>query len=406
MNALTYRPFAVYFTANTVSLLGTWIQKVGIGWLAWQVTGSVFWTSFISIVLMAPVGILSPFVAVYAESWGMRRAFMTTKILMVGISSIIWLLEWLDLHSLHTLVATSLAIGVLGAVGHPVRLVFISVVVPRDLLPSAIGLNSASWNMSRIVGPGISGFAIVLLGLANTLALAVLCFLPMIVALAFIPLSPRASVKKDAARFFGQLLDGFMIALRTPMIFAALCMVGLNSFLVRGVLEIQPAIVGQVLGGDSRALAAVTAAAGTGSLLASIWIGLGRLSPDFIRRSLWPMLVLGILGTALLNATGTVMPMSAVFVATGFTATIVGIGSQTLIQLEVQEDYRARVMSWWSTISFGGLSIGGVVIGFFGDLMPIGEAILMVMVPGALLAVFTLAKLPLLNWQRQGQAAS
>jgi len=160
-------------------------------------------------------------------------------------------------------------------------------------------------------------------------------------------------------------------------------------------LEIQPAIVGQILGGDSQALALATAAAGVGALLASAWIGLGRLQSDFVQKCLWLMLVLGLIGTAALNISGNIIWMSALFVITGFTATTAGIGAQTLIQLEVEEAYRARVMTRWSSISFGSLTLGGIFIGFLGDLIPIGEAIFMVMVPGAVLAVLALVKLPL-----------
>ena len=192
--------------------------------------------------------------------------------------------------------------------------------------------------------------------------------------------------------------DGGNVALQTPLIFTALCVVALNSFLVRGVLEIQPAIIGQILGGDSQALATATAAAGIGALLASIWIGLGKLPPDFIQRCLWPMLAVGILGTACLKMTSMIIPMSLIFALTGFTATVSGIGAQTLIQLKVDEDYRARVMTWWSSVSFGSLTIGGILIGFFGDFVPIEDAILMVMVPGFLLALLILFKLPLVRW--------
>ena len=164
------------------------------------------------------------------------------------------------------------------------------------------------------------------------------------------------------------------------------------------VLEIQPAIIGQILGGDSQALATATAAAGIGALLASIWIGLGKLPPDFIQRCLWPMLAVGILGTACLKMTSMIIPMSLIFALTGFTATVAGIGAQTLIQLKVDEDYRARVMTWWSSVSFGSLTIGGILIGFFGDFVPIEDAILMMMVLGFLLALLILFKLPLIRW--------
>ena len=192
--------------------------------------------------------------------------------------------------------------------------------------------------------------------------------------------------------------DGGNVALQTPLIFTVLCVVALNSFLVRGVLEIQPAIIGQILGGDSQALATATAAAGIGALLASIWIGLGKLPPDFIQRCLWPMLAVGILGTACLKMTSMIIPMSLIFALTGFTATVAGIGAQTLIQLKVDEDYRARVMTWWSSVSFGSLTIGGILIGFFGDFVPIEDAISMMMVLGFLFALLILFKLPLVRW--------
>ncbi|MDA7586360.1 MFS transporter [Alphaproteobacteria bacterium] len=399
MNAFTLRPFVIYFLTNTLSLLGTWIQKVGLGWLTWQITESTFWTSFVSIALMAPVGIIGPFIAVYAESWDMRRAFLITKILMMLISFVIFALQYFDMHNLHSLIATSLALGLLSSVHHPIRLVFISIVVPRPYLASAIGLNSVSWNMSRVVGPGLSGFAIVLLGLATTFGIAVILYAPLIVALALLPLESRAKAKPNADRFFQKMRDGGRVALQTPLIFTALCMVALNSFLIRGVLEIQPAIIGQILGGESQALATATAAAGVGALLASGWIGLGKLSSDFIQRCLWPMLAIGIIGTACLNLTSMIIPMSLIFVLTGFTATVAGIGAQTLIQLKVEEDYRARVMTWWSSVSFGSLTLGGILIGFLGDLTPIEDAILMVMLPGFLLAMLVLVKLPLARWK-------
>ena len=400
MNALKLRPFVFYFLTNTLSLLGTWIQKVGLGWLTWQITESTFWTSLVSIALMAPVGIIGPFIAVYAESWDMRRAFLITKISMMLVSFAIFLLQYLDMHNLPTLLATSLALGFLSAVHHPIRLVFISIVVPRSYLASAIGLSSVSWNMSRVVGPGIAGFAIVILGLANTFGLAVMLYMPLIIALAFLPLEKRLKVKSNSGRFFQRMLDGGRVALRTPLIFTSLCIVAINSFFVRGVLEIQPAVVGQILGGDSKALATVTAAAGIGALLASVWIGLGKLSPNFIQRCLWPMMVVGLLGTAVLNIAGTIIPMSLIFILTGFTATVTGIGAQTLIQLDVKEEYRARVMTWWSSVSFGSLTIGGIMIGFLGDLIPIENAILIVMAPCGVLAILVLTKLPLARWYR------
>ena len=397
MNALTHPRFISYFLTNTLSLLGMWILKVGMGWLAWQITQSTFWTSVVSLLLMAPVGLLGPFIAVFVERWDARRAMLATKISMVIITTAIFVIQLLGLHNLWTLVACSTSLGFLSAFQHPVRLVFISLVVPRPYLASAVGLNSVSWNLSRIIGPGIAGLTIYFLGLSPTFFLATTFNVPLIICLYFLTLNPRLPEAGDTSGFMKRMIDGGAVAIRTPLIFSALILVGLNSFFVRGILEIQPAIVGQIMGGKSYDLAIVTASAGVGSLLASGWIGLGRLEKSQIQKQLWPMLITGVMASALLHFFASLTLVSLIFIVTGFTATIVGIGAQTLIQLEVQENYRARVMTWWSTISFGSLFLGGIVAGFLGDIVGMDQAILFMMLVAGTLALSVLPRIKALE---------
>ena len=394
MNALTLPSFVSYFITNTLSLLGTWVQKVGLGWLAWQITESTFWTSLVSLILMAPVGFLGPFIAVFAENWDSRRAMLVTKSLMAFISALIFLVQLLGLHNLYSLLASSVALGLLSAFHHPVRLVFISLVVPRPYLASAVGMNSVSWNVSRIIGPGIAGMMIYLFGPSETFGLATVLYLPLIICLWFMALQPRKPDTSSADSFFDKIIDGGAVVIKNPLIFSTLCLVFLNSFFVRGVLEIQPAFVGQILGGESASLAVVTAAAGVGSLIASGWIGLGWLNNSRIKDLLWPMVLAGIIITAALHFFVNIFPISVIFIVTGFTATLVGIGAQTLIQLEVNENYRARVMTWWSTISFGSLVFGGIIIGFLGDIIGIDYAVIVMMLLGIA------AALSLRFWQK------
>ena len=186
VNALTLPSFVSYFVTNTLSLLGTWVQKVSLGWLAWQITESTFWTSLVSLTLMAPVGFLGPFIAVFAENWDSRRAMLITKGLMAFISALIFLVQILGLHNLYSLLASSIALGLLSAFHHPVRLVFISLVVPRPYLASAVGMNSVSWNVSRIIGPSIAGMMIYLFGPSETFGLATALYLPLVICLWFL----------------------------------------------------------------------------------------------------------------------------------------------------------------------------------------------------------------------------
>jgi hypothetical protein len=167
MTALSNKPFTLYFLSNTIALLGLWIQKIGVGWLTWEITESTFWTSFVTLALMAPAGVIGPLFAVFAENWNMRTASIILKVLMFMTGGIIWFLQYLDMHSLFTLASLSILQGLLSACYHPVRLVFVLIVVPRNLLSSAVGLNSASFNGSRVVGPAFAGVTIALFNLAK-----------------------------------------------------------------------------------------------------------------------------------------------------------------------------------------------------------------------------------------------
>ncbi len=393
MNAFSHRAFNIYFFTNTFSLLGIWVQKVGLGWLAWQITESTFWTSLVALSIMAPAGILGPVFAVYAERWDMRRAMLLAKSIMTLVSILIFILQIFEMHSLQSLLILSFVLGVLNAIHHPIRLVFISLIVPRPYLPSAIGLNSVSWSMSRIVGPGIAGISIATFGLGITFGLAALLFLPFIIALIWLPLQNRQSENSNTEKFLTRLGNGWMVVLNTPIIFMCLSIVALNSFFIRGVLEIQPAIIGQVLGGDSKSLAIATAATGVGSVIASGWIGAGKLSQEFIRQTLWPGLILGLIAILTLIQAIEIVSMSIVFIICGFTTTLVGIGSQTIIQLKVEDHYRARVLAWWSSVSFGGLTLGGLLIGLIGDFTSIKTAIFFVGVLGLILAIASISRL-------------
>ena len=385
MNAFSSRPFLYYFMSNTIALLGIWIQKIGVGWLTWEITESTFWTSFVTLALMAPAGILGPFFAVLAEKWDMRKASLTLKILMFLVGVLIWYIQFIDAHTLFSLAFLSILQGLLSACYHPVRLVFVSVVVPRKLLPSAIGLNSASFNSSRVIGPAFAGLSIAFFDLQTTFFIAMLAYIPLIPVLIYMPLRPRKISPKSTNNYFDRLIEGGRIALNTPIIFKGLFIVLINAFFVRGMLEIQPTIAGEILNASSTSLSLITATAGVGALLASIWIGISKNDGTKRIKSLVPMLFIGLIVSSIIALTSNLFIMSFLFIFIGFSTTTVGIGTQTIIQLEVDDLYRARVLTWWSSTSFGALTIGGVLLGSIGEFIPLSYAMFIMPIMGFLI---------------------
>jgi len=385
MNALSNKSFSLYFYSNTIALLGLWIQKIGVGWLTWEITQSTFWTSFVTLALMAPAGLLGPFFAVFAENWNMRIASIILKILMLLVGIFIWFLQFLDQHTLFTLAFLSILQGLLSACYHPVRLVFVSIVVPKNLLASAVGLNSASFNGSRVVGPAFAGGSIAFFNLETTFLIAAITYIPLIPILFYMPLRKRIKDNKPQGKFFSRLIEGGKFALKTPIIAKGLFIVLISAFFVRGMLEIQPTIAGEILKQGSFGLSLITTTAGIGALVASIWIGVRKSYKIKIETKLVSILFLGLFVSCIIGFISNVYIMAVAFTVVGFTTTIVGIGTQTIIQLEVEEFYRARVLTWWSSVSFGSLTIGGIILGFAGEYIPLNIGLIIMPIVGYIL---------------------
>jgi MFS family permease len=362
--------------------LGLWIQKIGVGWLTWEITGSTFWTSFVTLALMAPAGIIGPLFAVYAENWNMRTASIILKILMLLVGAIIWFLQFLDLHTLFSLAFLSIVQGLLSACYHPVRLVFVSVVVPRNLISSAVGLNSASFNGSRVIGPAFAGVSIALFSLESTFLIAVLAYIPLIPVLMYMPLRKREKSSDNNDKFLKRFIEGGKVALNTPIIVKGLFIVFISAFFVRGMLEIQPTIAGEILNQGSLGLSLITATAGLGALSASIWIGLRKNNNIKMETKLVLMLILGLIMSSIIGCISDMYLMALAFIIVGFSTTVVGIGTQTIIQMEVEDVYRARVLTWWSSISFGSLTVGGILLGFAGEYIPLNIGMIIMPILG------------------------
>ncbi|MEM7196910.1 MAG: MFS transporter [Pseudomonadota bacterium] len=382
MNAFALPNFRIFFLLNSLSIMGKWVERLAIGWLAWQITESVFWTSIIALGVVWPSGVLSPFIAVYAENWDCRRTMLIVKSAMIATSVVVWGLQIFDAHTRETLLLLASLSGILSAFHHPTRLVFVSILVPRKFLPSAIGLNAVSWNMSLVLGPALAGLIIVNWGVVWAFFATIIMGMPLVIILLSLQLEKRLVLPVARQAFFAKMAAGLRAAWQSPIIMTALGMVLCNSLLVRALVDVQPAIIGDLFAGETRALALATASAGLGSLLAAIIAGFGNFSPRAYATAIRPALLGGLLASFGVSQFTTLEAVCVAFMGCGFFATSVGISAQTLIQLAISEEYRARVLTWWSSLAFSCTTLGGVIIGTIGDIATIAQAIIMLIMGG------------------------
>ena len=384
-SALSNRNFLIYLCGSTVSLHGLWIYRVALGWYAWQLTGSELWVGIVAFTQFAPAVFFGPLFGVLADRFDRRKASIlinTGSVLnMLQLSS----LTFLGHVDITVLAATSLIQGVLDGAHTPVRMSLVPSIVSRKQLQSAIASASISFNVSRFVGPAIAGFIIANWGVGTAFAVNSVSYLAIVGAVMLIKVNPRAKKSKVAGDVWAELMDGVRYTLSHPTIRSLLMTIAMASVLGRGALEMLPAFADAVFDGGASALAILTSSVGAGSIATGLVLARNTawLNANVIRIA---VIVAGLL-IIVFGANDQFWVAIPTIVLLGVSLSLVGVGSQILIQTLVDDDVRGRVSSLWGMIAFGGTAFGSLIVGSAAAAFGLQ---LIVMIAGSLCAGMTL----------------
>lgn len=366
-SALSLPAFRRYFLASCFSTFGLWIMRFLLGWTAWSLTESALWVGVISATMLVPTFVLSPVFGVVADRIRLRPGLQSTTFslaLLGAVAAGAWFAGWLDIV---WLLALALAKGMVMAAHHPMRLSMMPRLVTRDLLPSGIGLSAIIFNLSRILGPAAAAGLLTVTSTGMVFALSGLLFVCGTVFLLRIPDVAPVGEKTEAS-LLSDLWQGLRFALSTPAIRLILLLAALNGLLGRSIIELLPALSGQLLGGTANTLALLTALAGVGSIFGGLFISRQR----GVEARLINLVLLALLGTSLLLYPLLLwqsLPLVATLILLlSITMTIAGTGCQAMAQLTVDETYRGRVLSLWTVITMGMPALGAFGIGALADL--------------------------------------
>ncbi len=360
-SALRNRNFLIYLSGSTVSLHGLWIYRVALGWYAWQLSGSELWVGIVAFTQFAPAVIFGPLFGVLADRFDRRKASMlinTASVLNMLVLSSLTFLGKVDIGVLAT---TSLVQGVFDGSLTPVRMSLVPIIVSREQLHSAIASNSIAFNVSRFVGPAIAGLIIATWGVGAAFALNGVTYLAIVGAVMLVRLNPGSQRSKQPGDLWSELLDGVRYVLGHQTIRSLLITVAVASVFGRGALEMLPAFADAVFKGGASALAILTSAVGAGSVVTGLVLS---RNAEWLNRKVVRVAVIaaGLL-IVVFGGSDKFWPAVPVMTLLGVILSLVGVGSQILIQSLVDEAVRGRVSSLWGMIAFGGTAIGSLVVG-------------------------------------------
>ncbi len=300
LGVLADRDFALYCAGNAISWIGTWSQRIGIGWLSWELSHSPSWVGLVSLLQFLPVGVSAPMFGVLLDRTDRRRYAILVNAVLALLAALLFLLAAAHALTLYRLCALAALTGVGNGAYQPARLALVNDVAPPGRLAEAIAANSIIYNLTRTVGPAVAGVAIVSLGIASTFAINALSFGAVILALARVDIQPvpRAGATHG---FLSEIAAGIRYASGHPLIRELMLLSLVTSILGRGLLELLPAFAAGVYHRGSAGLAVLTTASGAGAMIgAAVLSQAGRvrgLMNALVKHgTLWVGMVLVLLG--------------------------------------------------------------------------------------------------------------
>lgn len=362
---LTLRYYRLYVLGNITSNLGTWTQRVAMGWLTWQLTHSATWLGVNAICEAGPsivIGMFAGAIIDRVDQFKMLRLAQLWSLIYSAAFAVLTLTGVIDIWMLTSLV---LMRGVVIAFYRPTRSTVIYGLVGREFLPSALAVNSMVFNTSRFLGPAIGGTIIAWAGTGWTFVCAFCLFCVMTVALreikkAGLSLPPIGNeVRRSIWR---ETVDGVRYILHHEGIRLQLLLLIVTSVAAKPLPDLMPGFAGQVFDRGSSGLAILLSCEGIGALVGAIWmtsrsslVGLTRITLGNILLMSVTILMFSQMTTFWLAA-----PINALI---GFAFIVQSVSNQTLIQSAIEPGVRGRVMSIYGIIAQSVPSLGTLTMG-------------------------------------------
>jgi MFS family permease len=374
-HAFSIRNFAIYTAGNTLSLIGMWVQRLAVGWLMWELTESGAWLGAIAIAEFLPIMLLTPLGGVVADRFDRQRVSLIAQSFACGQAVLLWTFTLADGMTPEILVILMALGGVANAMNQAARVTIVVNMVPREVMSTAIAINSIIFNVARIVGPAVAGALIAFTDVAWAFLVNAISYAALIGALVIIKMPRVRDSVPPGSSYFRDLAEGARYTFTHPGVAAIIALSAINSLFARPLIDLLPGFAGEVFAAGPEGLAIMTSAMGMGALVASFWLAQrGRLS------GLTSIVFVGVMinGAAVaLFAVSTNLYTGALLLAvSGFTQACTGTGTQTLIQSAVEDRLRGRVMSVWLVIGRGGPALGAMVMGAMAEVVGFGPPML------------------------------
>jgi len=361
-DAFKSRNYRLYFAGQSVSLIGTWMQKTAVSWVVYSLTHSKFMLGLSLFASMFPSFVFSFIGGVVSDRYNRYRVLLATQIASMLQAVFLTLLVLSKHYTVWEILALSSILGVINAFDVPARQSLVNEMVDdKKYLPNALALNSSMVNLSRLIGPAIAGLILEKFGDVFCFGLNALSFVAVIASILMMRL-PSLQKTHDEKNILQDIKDGWNYLKQTKSIRFIIIMLALVSLFVLPFSTLIPVYAKDIFKGSASTFGIIDSMIGLGAFGGAIFLA-SLKSGKNLRKILAVNTIL--FGTGLV-----LFSYMHFYPAALFCAMLAGFGmmsqitiSNTLIQTTVTPDMRGRVISFYAMAFFGMQPLGGLLVG-------------------------------------------
>ena len=359
--ALRHRNFRYFWIGQCISLLGTWMQRTAQLWLVYSITKSPFLLGILGVFQFGPMLLFSLFAGSLVDRFPKRTLLIITQTILMLQAFVLAFLVWAGhVRYWHILVLAAL-MGLVNTIDMPTRQSFIMELVGKADLLSGVALNSAIVNLAKILGPAISGVAIVSLGTASCFFLNGVSFIAVIIGL-FCITTDAGAVRRNSGNILTEAWAGVRYIIASPVLLRAiLVMLAVGTFAMNSDVII-PVFAKEVVHQGANGYGCLLAAMGIGSLIGAVLVSI-RSGKGPRGRLLFGSAVLECFFYVILGFVQDYLPAMAVLVILGFCSVVFMTTANSTVQLNSGDEYRGRTMSVYTLAFAGTTPIGNFFAG-------------------------------------------
>jgi len=358
---LVHRNFRIFWSGQTLSLIGTWMQAVGEGWLALQLSNSALIVGVVAGASALPVLLLSLYGGVVADRNDKLKVVRIAQSLLLIQASVLWWFTATDHLTIRWLILLATMNGLISAFEIPARQSFIVELVGREDLVDAIALNSAGFNLARVIGPSVAAIVIGTLGPKWCFALNSMSYLAVLAGLFMIRVPAWERVETGASPIEG-MLEGFRYIRDTPLVSVLVRVVGVTAIFGISFLAMMPVVARNVLHSGASGYGVLLTCVGIGALVGAL--SLAALGQRIPRGQLFIWATYGFAaGLVIFSLMHRLLPAAIMLVFVGFGMLLHGALANGLMQSIAPDELRGRVVSAYVFVAVGLVPIGSFILG-------------------------------------------